>query len=136
VAPEGDIAMNLTIDQIQDLFHGRINEVDRGDDYDVIKREDVLALVDNSDIDVDDDGNPLEDQWEILAEALSDAPTDSPRERALIDVEATANALGHAEKARDEAIRAAIKAGASVISIANAAGLSRARIYQIRDGRR
>lgn len=128
--------MNITIEQIQDLFHGVTNEVDRGDEYDVIKRDDVLALVDNCDIDTDDDGTPLNDQWEILAEALSTAPTDGPRDRALVNVEATANALDHAERERDEAIRAAIKAGASVISIAAAAGLSRARIYQIRDGRR
>jgi hypothetical protein len=128
--------MNLSIEQIQDLFHGRTNEVDRGDEYDVIKREDVLALVDNCDIDTDDDGTPLDDQWEILAEALSDAPTDSPRERALINVEAAAQGLNKAVEERDAAIRDALKVGASVISIAERADLSRARIYQIRDGRR
>ncbi|MFH8581705.1 hypothetical protein [Streptomyces zaomyceticus] len=128
--------MNITTDQIQDLFHGRISEVDRGDEYDVIKSADVIALVDNCDIDTDDDGTPLDDQWEILAEALSDAPTDSPRERALTAVEDAAQGLRNAENERDAAIREAIKAGASVISIAAAADLSRARIYQIRDGRR
>ncbi|MGI5397830.1 hypothetical protein [Streptomyces sp. CA-251251] len=128
--------MNITIEQIRDLFHGRTNEIDRGDEYDVIKREDVLALVDNGDLDTDQDGTPLDDQWEILAEALSDAPADGPRDRALIAVEDAARDLQNAERERDETIRAAIKAGASVISIAAAADLSRARIYQIRDGRR
>lgn len=128
--------MSITVEQIQDLFHGRTNEVDRGDEFDVIKRDDVLALVGNCDIDTDDNGTPLDDQWEILAEALSDAPADGPRERAITAVEDSARALESAEKDRDEAIRAAITAGASVISIAAAANLSRARIYQIRDGRR
>ncbi|MFI0929693.1 hypothetical protein ACH4TP_38080 [Streptomyces sp. NPDC021012] len=128
--------MNITTEQIQDLFHGRINEVDRGDEYDVIKSADVIALVDNCDIDTDDDGTPLDDQWEVLAEALSNAPTDSPRERALEAVEDAVRQLDNAEAARDAAIRDAIEAGASVISIAAAASLSRARIYQIRDGRR
>lgn len=128
--------MNITADQIQDLFHGHTRQINRGDNYDVINRTDVLALVNNCDIDVDDDGTPLDDQWEILADALSDAPTDGPRERALTAVEDAARALKSAEQDRDEAIRAAITAGASVISIAAAADLSRARIYQIRDGRR
>ncbi|MFE7547051.1 hypothetical protein [Streptomyces gardneri] len=128
--------MNVTIEQIQDLFHGHINELDRGDEYDVIKREDVLALVDNGDLDVDEDGTPLDDMWEVLADSLNDAPTDGPRERALTAVEDAVRGLRHAEDERDAAIRNAIKAGASVISIAAAADLSRARIYQIRDGRR
>jgi hypothetical protein len=51
-------------------------------------------------------------------------------------VAVAASRIGQAEKARDEAIRAALDAGHSVISIAKAAGLSRERIYQIRDGRR
>lgn len=128
--------MNITVEQIQDLFHGHAASIDRGDDYDVIKREDVLALVDNCDIDTDDNGTPLSDQWEILADALSDAPTDGPRERALTAVEDAARVLANAEEERDNAIRSAITAGASVISIAAAADLSRARIYQIRDNRR
>ncbi|MEU1121822.1 MULTISPECIES: hypothetical protein [unclassified Streptomyces] len=128
--------MNITTEQIRDLFHGHITEIDRGDEHDVIKPADVQVLVDNCDIDTDDDGTPREDQWEILAEALSNAPTDGPRERALTAVADAARALTHAENDRDEKIRAAVTAGASVIDIAAAADLSRARIYQIRDGRR
>lgn len=126
----------ITAAQIEDLFHGRITRIDRGDEYDVIIRDDVLALVDNGDLDLDDDGTPTADSWEILADALSDAPTDSPRQRALAAVGDAARAMATAERDRDEAIRAAIKTGASVIDIAAEADLSRARIYQIRDGRR
>jgi hypothetical protein len=54
----------------------------------------------------------------------------------LSQVAIAASRIGQAEEARDEAIRTALAAGHSVISIAEKANLSRARIYQIRDGRR
>lgn len=38
--------------------------------------------------------------------------------------------------ARDDAIREALAAGVPVSGIVRAAGLTRARVYQIRDGRR
>jgi len=41
-----------------------------------------------------------------------------------------------ADKRRDDLIRAALADGVSVGEVVNATGLSRARIYQIRDGRR
>lgn len=59
-----------------------------------------------------------------------------PADDELSSVTIAASRIGQAEDARDAAIRDALDAGHSVISIANAAGLSRARIYQIRDGRR
>lgn len=51
-------------------------------------------------------------------------------------VAVAASRIGQAEEARDEAIRTALAAGHSVIAVAREAKLSRARIYQIRDGRR
>ena len=54
----------------------------------------------------------------------------------LSRVAVAASRIGQAEEARDEAIRKALAAGHSAIAIAEHAGLSRARIYQIRDGRR
>lgn len=54
----------------------------------------------------------------------------------LSPVAVAASRIGQAEEARDQAIRDALAAGHSVVSIASAADLSRARIYQIRDGRR
>ncbi|MEU0393795.1 hypothetical protein ABZ208_13630 [Streptomyces sp. NPDC006208] len=128
--------MDITAEQIEDLYHGHTSTIDRGDDYNVLRREDVAALVENGDIDTDDDGVPLDHEWQTLAEALSFQSDDSPRERALIAVEDAAARLARAEGERNETIRKALDAGAAVISIANAAGLSRARIYQIRDGRR
>ena len=126
----------ITAEQIEDLFHGHITSIDRGDKYPVTKRADVVALVENSDIDTDDNGTPLDYEWETLAAALTEAPDDDPRERALLAVEDAAARLANAEGERNAAIRKALDAGAAVISIAGAAGLSRARIYQIRDGRR
>lgn len=41
-----------------------------------------------------------------------------------------------AARARDVDIRGALKAGASTVEIGGLTGLTRARIYQIRDGRR
>ncbi|MFH9426032.1 hypothetical protein [Streptomyces sp. NPDC017529] len=54
----------------------------------------------------------------------------------LSPVAVAASRIGQAEEARDQAIRDALAAGHPVTAIANAANLSRARIYQIRDGRR
>ncbi|MDM4761898.1 hypothetical protein QT381_02625 [Galbitalea sp. SE-J8] len=48
----------------------------------------------------------------------------------------TADAHARAVRTRDDAVRAAITARTSVAKIVEATGLSRARIYQIRDGRR
>jgi hypothetical protein len=128
--------MNITTEQIQDLWHGHTTRLDRGDAYPVITRADVAALIEGGDIDTDDDGVPLDTEWAVLAEALNDADNDAPRERALTEIEDAVRRLTQAEEDRNELIVAAINAGASVISIANAAGLTRARIYQIRDGRR
>lgn len=54
----------------------------------------------------------------------------------LASVAVAASRIGRAEEARDDAIRDALAAGHSVIAVAGQANLSRARIYQIRDGRR
>ncbi|MEU4154715.1 hypothetical protein [Streptomyces antimycoticus] len=242
----------ITAEQIEDLFHGRVSSIDLANDQQ-LTRDELIAYIGACDIDTDDDGTPLDDQWQILADVLG-AP-DPSNTSELVDVVATANALsqtalspfvatvydhhdavsimvrdltaeaaldqdpetmldtapyttfgdlgeypgglthpavkraaldwlhrngwetiadrdriiagyadslwrvteplpvrpatddlsriavaasriGQAEEARDEAIRKALAAGHSVIAIANAAGLSRARIYQIRDGRR
>ncbi|WP_285725033.1 hypothetical protein [Psychromicrobium xiongbiense] len=45
-------------------------------------------------------------------------------------------ALSELEKERDDLIRAQIAAGTKVVDRVEATGLSRPRIYQIRDGRR
>lgn len=45
-------------------------------------------------------------------------------------------ALAEAERRRDEAIRTALEQGVPVTQIASATGLTRMRVYQVRDGRR
>ncbi|MFE1272056.1 hypothetical protein [Streptomyces sp. NPDC058758] len=125
--------MNITAEQIEDLFHNRGSSLELADG-DTFTRDDLVTYIDACDIDTDDDGTPLDDQWQLLADVLG-AP-DPSNTNELANVTATAHQLKLAEQKRDDAIRAAINAGHSVIGIANAAGLSRARIYQIRDGRR
>lgn len=51
-------------------------------------------------------------------------------------VEEARDMLKHAESERDKAIRAALDSGCEVKDIVPVTGVSRARIYQIRDGRR
>jgi len=65
------------------------------------------------------------------------------RDAALTEVRAASSrvaALGveleAATEARDDAIRDALATGATVAGIVEATGLSRARVYQIRDRRR
>jgi hypothetical protein len=131
VASEGS-TMDITAEHIKDLFnHGGSLELADGDTF---TRDDLITYIGACDIDTDADGTPLDDQWQLLADVLgSPDPSDTS---ALTDVIATAHRLSLAETARDDAIRAAIAAGYPVIGIANAARLSRARIYQIRDHRR
>jgi hypothetical protein len=77
-------------------------------------------------------GDPQASAWRVT-EPLPVRPIAAD---GLSLVALAASRIGQAEEARDEAIRKALAAGHSVISIAEAANLSRARIYQIRDGRR
>jgi hypothetical protein len=124
--------MDITADRIKDLFnHGGSLELSDGDTF---TRDDLITYIGACDIDTDVNGTPLDDQWELIADVLG-APNPSDTS-ALTDVIAAAHKLTLAETARDDAIRAAIAAGYPVIGIANAARLSRARIYQIRDHRR
>ena len=55
---------------------------------------------------------------------------------ALAEVEAATAARSEAERTWREAVRSAVAAGVPVIAIAAAAGVSRERVYQVRDGRR
>jgi hypothetical protein len=57
-------------------------------------------------------------------------------EAAADNVEAAAQALSRAQAARDDTVREALDAGATVNDLMAPAGLSRERLYQIRDRRR
>lgn len=88
------------------------------------------------------DGDLSDENAEHIRQALaaelnvaSHAPLDAV-------INATANKANaeldaeEADRAWRDAIRAAVSAGERVVEIAEAAGISRDRVYQIRDGRR
>lgn len=135
--------MKVTAEQIKNLWTTGSGSIDRGDDYSPI----ILADFDGLDIDTDDNGWPTDDMWEILAEqfnseipgevgySLQDDVLAAIRHEADKITEA-AITIAEAEEVRDDYIRAAINARVPVTGIAAAAGLTRGRIYQIRDNRR
>ncbi|MFH9072701.1 hypothetical protein [Streptomyces alboflavus] len=127
--------MKVTAQQIKTLWATN-GTIDRGDDLPPVTLEDFEGL----DIDTDDDGTPTEDMWQVLADQVnSEIPDAHPGPTAegdlLDDIATAARAITNAEEHRDSLIRAAI-GRVPVTAIANAAELTRARIYQIRDGRR
>ena len=123
----------ITAEQIENLFDSRGSQIELPNG-DTLTHDDLVQYIDACDIDTDDNGRPLDDQWQILADVLG-AP-DPSNMTELVDVAVAANRIGQAEEARDNAIRTALAAGHSAIAVAEQANLSRARIYQIRDGRR
>lgn len=124
--------MNITAETIEDLYnHGASIELPNGD---TLTRDELIQYIDACEIDTATDGTPLDSQWQILADVLG-APDPSDLGE-ITNIVAAAHRISAAEKDRDDAIRRAVAAGHQVTAIANAAGLSRARIYQIRDGRR
>ncbi|MGW1119245.1 hypothetical protein ACWD5B_19390 [Streptomyces tanashiensis] len=124
--------MGITAEQVQEAFEN-MRDLDLPDGTHMTYPE-LIRYIDECDIDQDEDGTPLPDQWQMLADVLG-AP-DPSNVTELVEITAAVNRMAAAEQERDEKIRAAIAAGYPVISIAGHAGLSRARIYQIRDGRR
>ncbi|MFJ3699557.1 hypothetical protein ACIPW9_36445 [Streptomyces sp. NPDC090052] len=124
--------MEITADQIEDLFtSGGTIDLPNGETLD---RDELRTYIDATDIDTDDNGTPLDSQWQMLADILG-AP-DPSNVSELVEITAAANRIIAAEQARDEKIRAALTAGHSAIAVGHAANLSRGRIYQIRDRRR
>jgi hypothetical protein len=113
--------------------------IDRGDEYEPVTQDTLGVLA--SGLDTDDDGYPLEDQWEVLADQLNTAaagePTSTQGETLLHEIEDARLRRAEADEQFYAAIREAVASKlAPVTAIAAAAGLSRERIYQIRDGRR
>ncbi|MEU6664281.1 hypothetical protein [Streptomyces sp. NPDC046821] len=151
---------NVTAEQVKDLYYeGHVTEIDRGDGFSPVTIDDVTALMQSSGItpdDTDEDGNPAEHMWEVLAESLNTnelgRPTSDRQSFALQEVAEARFALDEAERqiaalkeqldvdAREERLREAIRAALSTKAprqaIADEARLSIPRLYQIRDGRR
>lgn len=77
-----------------------------------------------------------------LPRSVDSAPAGSPPfdqadlVAAVADLESAQAAVTHATARRDELIRRAIAAGTPVKELATTTGMSLARIYQVRDGRR
>lgn len=153
------MSAHVTAEQIQDLWEGHIREIDRGDELGTVTKDDLDALMDSSGIDADDttdDGDPADHMWEILAGSLNanvpGEPTSSAQATTLQDVgearaqldkahaeiEALKERLGieDLEARLHETIRRAMATKAPRQAIADEAGLSLPRLYQIRDGRR
>lgn len=135
----------VTTDQVRALWSDPSPNahIDRGDDYQPVTKADLGAL--SSGIDTDDDGYPLDDQWEVLADQLNGETPGEPTSTAGDDLlQQIADARTRRDRAKstaddefNSAIRAAVASkSAPITAIAAAADLSRERIYQIRDGRR
>ena len=153
------MSAHVTAEQMQELWNGDIREIDRGDDLGVVTKDDLDALMSSTGIEADDvteDGDPAEHMWEVLAESLNanvpGEPTSSAQattlqdvaearvrlDAALAEVEALKQRLGieGLEDRFHETIRGALATKAPRQAIADEAGLSVPRLYQIRDGRR
>ncbi|MFI5831108.1 hypothetical protein ACIA6C_28305 [Streptomyces sp. NPDC051578] len=135
----------VTAEQIRTLWNdpNPSAAIDRGDSLEPVTKDDLGALA--SELDTDDEGYPLDDQWEIIADQLNsdttDAPTSTVGHTMLDEIR---EARIERDRIKDEAdaefyaaIRTAVAGRkAPITAIAEAAKLSRERIYQIRDGRR
>ena len=131
----------VTVNQIQALWADPSAVIDRGEDAEPVTQDDLSVL----DVDTDDDGMPLADQWQIMADQInSNVPGEPSSTAGQLVLQEIADARAHRDRVKEQAdeefnslIRAAVVGRrASVIDIALAAGVTRARIYQIRDGRR
>ena len=138
----------ITAKQVRELWDSpnMAAAIDRGDDYAPVTKDDLDALA--GQIDTDDDGYPLDGQWEVLADQLNSdvagGPSSSAGDAVLAELANLRQAMNQREdeffRAQEDLhdlIRTAVNGkDAPVTSIASAAGYSRERIYQIRDGRR
>ncbi|MFF4699897.1 helix-turn-helix domain-containing protein [Streptomyces chattanoogensis] len=153
------MSTTVTVDQLKALWNGKApgGVLERGDDYAPVAREDIIALIDGGCVDCDEDGNPLEDDWVVIADQVaSDQPGEPTGEaqrealQAITDAVLAAIDSASYETGRerpqdlakgtvDEGIRQAVLAALArrtpVTAIARALGVTRARVYEIRDGR-
>lgn len=131
----------ITAEQVRALWNDPAAVIDRGDGYELVTQDDLGVF----DIDTDDDGIPLADQWQVIADQLNSTPSGKPTSTAghvllqqIVDARTERDRVKReADEQFNAVIRAAVASGkVPVVAIAEAADLSRGRIYQIRDGRR
>ncbi|MET9930399.1 MULTISPECIES: hypothetical protein [unclassified Streptomyces] len=117
--------------------------IERGDDLAPVTQDDLSALA--SGLDTDDEGYPLDDQWEVLASHLNSeipgVPASTAGETLLQEIREARTERDRVKTEADAEFNALIRAAVEsrkvpVIAIAEAADMTRSRIYQIRDGRR
>ncbi|MFE4397919.1 MULTISPECIES: hypothetical protein [Streptomycetaceae] len=138
----------ITAEQVRELWEAAdpAAVIDRGEDLAPVTKEDLAVLADQ--VDTDDEGRPLPDQWEVLADQLSagaesELPT-GPAADVLQAVEDARRNRDRVKAAADDEFNRLIRSAmlnrkdtkVRVKDLEKAADLSRARLYQIRDGRR
>ncbi|MFE1361297.1 hypothetical protein [Streptomyces harbinensis] len=135
----------VTAEQIRTLWDSPNPNaaLDRGAHFEPLTKDDLGALA--SEVDTDDDGYPLDNQWQLLADQINGnepgEPTSTAGDDLLQEISEARAERDRVKTAADdqfnELLRAAVASKrAPVTAIASAAKLSRERIYQIRDGRR
>lgn len=142
---------HVTADQIHALWvHPNITAtIERGEDLAPISKEDLVALVssdDEGDL-LTEDGALTDQGATVLADYFTTTPPgdqlDGPRHSALTHLEHAAEArdqarthLADAEDDLTTAVRDCFTAHVPMRAMEQALGLTRQRVYQLRDGHR
>lgn len=135
----------VTADDVRAVWTRRRARIDRGDDFAPVAGSDLAALV-STDM-VDADGEPLPELFQMLADRLN---TQAPRQHGANRQKAALEQLRTAEREavqaaavadqawqdKADAVRGCFDAKVPVQVIAAELGISRVRVYQIRDNRR
>ncbi|GLF98239.1 hypothetical protein [Streptomyces yaizuensis] len=120
--------MNLTSQQIEDLFRERLDHLVLADGT-RFTRADLLVYIDAFRIRTDETGTPLARQWQVLARRLRE-PHGAPDPAELAALREAATAIKRKEAERDAIIRR-ISSRWPVESLAHATDMTTTRIYQI-----
>ena len=137
----------ITAEQVRELWEALspTAEINRGDGLAPVTKDDLAALA--GQIDTDNEGAPLDDQWEVLADQLNadeSWPVTGPAADVLDAIEDARRyrdqVKAHADEQFNSLIRSAMlnlkTTKVKVADLEKASGVTRSRLYQIRDGRR
>ncbi|SDT83445.1 hypothetical protein SAMN05216371_8276 [Streptomyces sp. TLI_053] len=139
--------VSITPEEVRELWDApaRTAVIDRGEDLAPVTKEDLAALADQ--VDTDDRGRPLADQWDVLADQLNTVEAEPAAGPAADILQAVEDARRYRDKVKadaDEEFNSLVRSAmlnrkvtkVKVAELEKAADLSRSRLYQIRDGRR